>query len=67
MMIKSKFHLHNKPMWQYIVFKYNQDDIDEAVELAAEHDIEFYLIHSGRWKSKDDPLMPRKEFRMRTN
>jgi MoaA/NifB/PqqE/SkfB family radical SAM enzyme len=66
MMIKSKFHLHNKPMWQYIVFKYNQDDIDEAVELAAKHDIEFYLIHSGRWKSIDDPLMPRKEFRMRT-
>ena len=36
--------------WQYIVFKYNQNDIQEAHVLAAQYDIKFMEMHSTRWK-----------------
>jgi hypothetical protein len=35
--------------WQYIVFKYNQNDIQEAHLMAAEYGIEFKEMHSTRW------------------
>lgn len=44
--------------WQYIIFKYNQDDMEEAKELADKHGLELYFQKSKRWESADDPLMP---------
>jgi hypothetical protein len=35
--------------WQYIVFKYNQYDIDHAKLLADQYDITFMEMHSTRW------------------
>jgi hypothetical protein len=35
--------------WQYIVFKYNQNDIREANLMAAQYDIKFMEMHSTRW------------------
>lgn len=47
--------------WQYIVFSYNEDSIDEAKELAKEHDIKFLLLKSSRWQP-NDPYKPSKNF-----
>jgi len=64
-MVESKKYLVNKPSWQYIIFKYNEDSIDAAIALAKEVDVNFYLIHSSRWVDDDDWLMPTKsEYRM---
>ena len=35
--------------WQWIVFKYNQYDIDEGKLMAARYDINFLEMHSTRW------------------
>ena len=35
--------------WQYIVFNYNQKDVEQCKQIAKEHNIKFMKIDSGRW------------------
>lgn len=35
--------------WQYIVFNYNQKDVEHCKKIAKEHNIKFMQIDSGRW------------------
>ena len=39
--------------WQYIVFNYNENNIEEARQMAKSNGIHFDVIHSGRWGTKD--------------
>lgn len=66
MMKLSKEYLIYKPQWQYIVFNYNEKDINTAIKMAKDIGVDFYVIHSGRWKGPEDPLMPSEEFRVRS-
>jgi len=43
--------------WQFIVFEYNEHQIENAKEIAKENNIEFKLMISSRF-AKDDPLKP---------
>ena len=43
--------------WQFILFSFNQHQIEEANQLAQEFGIKFTIVKSGRFKS-DDPLLP---------
>ena len=58
-MVESKKYLKNKPIWQYIVFSYNETHIEQAKKLAKEVDVPFMLIQSSRWEGDDDPLKPK--------
>ena len=60
-MIESKKYLENTPTWQYIVFSYNEDHIEQAKKLAKENGVQFMLLHSSRWLGNDDPLKPKKK------
>ena len=40
--------------WQYIVFKYNEDHIQQAEQLAKENNIVFLLVKSSRWVEDDE-------------
>jgi len=40
--------------WQYIVFKYNENDIETAREMAKKHNIIFQVQKSSRFFSEDD-------------
>ena len=40
--------------WQYIVFKYNENDIETAREMAKKHNIIFEVQKSSRFFSEDD-------------
>ena len=42
-----------KTYWQYIVFKYNQDHIEQARILAKKYGIIFKEQHSSRWTEND--------------
>ena len=55
-----------KVLWQYIIFKYNEKYIDEAKQLAKEHNIPFELNYSGRWNDESDydPYKPSLENRI---
>ena len=45
--------------WQYIVFSYNEDHIQEAYEMAKDNNIQFVINYSGRWTDDQDPYKPR--------
>ena len=52
-------------VWQYIVFNYNQDHIEQAKQMAKDNGIEFKLSLSSRWGGGNldiDYLKPRKEY-----
>ena len=38
-----------KTQWQYIVFNYNEKDVDHCKRIAEERGIKFLQITSGRW------------------
>ena len=50
-----KKHLKNIT-WQYIVFNYNEDHIEQAKKLAKENGITFMSVQSSRWDGNEDPL-----------
>jgi MoaA/NifB/PqqE/SkfB family radical SAM enzyme len=39
--------------WQFIVFKHNEHQIEEAKQLAAENGIVFRILKSNRWERED--------------
>ena len=47
--------------WQYIVFNYNEDDIDEAIQMSKDIGVKFRLIESSRFKD-NDPMRPSKHY-----
>ena len=48
-MMKLALNYGLTPVWKYIVFKYNQNDIAEARELAKHNGIKFKPVMSSRW------------------
>jgi|TARA_B100000085_G_scaffold209218_1_gene193118 MoaA/NifB/PqqE/SkfB family radical SAM enzyme len=62
-MKEAKKILYKKPMWQYIVFNYNENDIETCKQMAKDINVDFYVMKSGRWNGKKDPLMPSKKWR----
>lgn len=54
-------------IWQYIVFSYNQNDIERAKLLSTELGFtNFDLINSDRWIDANDWLKPNKNFKDRS-
>lgn len=59
MMLESTKYLKTKPIWQYIVFSYNENDIDEAMSMIKGVDnLDFMLVNSSRWLRGEDWLRP---------
>ena len=56
--MKAGVELGNDIRWQYIIFKYNENDIPEAIELAQRHKIPIHINKSSRWSGADDPYKP---------
>ena len=44
-------------VWQYIVFDYNQDDMDKAIEIAKEEDFSLLFINTNRGFNSNDPSL----------
>ena len=45
--------------WKYIIFRYNENDIDDARKLSKSLGVnEFVVVNSSRWIHDDDPLQP---------
>ena len=44
--------------WQYIVFSYNEDHIEEAYNMAKDNGMQFIVNYSGRWNNEEDPYKP---------
>ncbi len=58
-MIEATKHLLTPPIWQYIVFSYNENNVEEAVKLIEGVDnIMLRVVHSSRWLGDHDWLKP---------
>ena len=69
-MLEARKHLLHKRqiLWQYIVFKYNEHNIEKAKEMAKRDGIYFLMIQSSRWRKRDgtdDPLKPSDEYSLK--
>jgi MoaA/NifB/PqqE/SkfB family radical SAM enzyme len=58
-MLESKKYLSTKPLWQYIIFSYNERSIEQAMKIAKDNDVNFIIINSARWTDDDDWLKPK--------
>jgi len=63
-MLESKKYLKQKPLWQYIIFRYNQDHVDQARQIAEDNDLVFIILQSSRWMDANDPLIPTNEYKL---
>ena len=54
-------YLKNLPIWQYIVFNFNENDIEACRDMATEIGVKFIVINSSRWMGINDPLRPTKK------
>ena len=62
-MCESVKHLRTQPIWQYIIFRYNEDPemIKKAQQMASNIGgigVQFMIMHSSRWLKGDDPYRP---------
>ena len=48
----------DRMIWKYIVFKYNEHQIDEARQLAKQHNIYLILAKSSRWDKMTNEYKP---------
>jgi MoaA/NifB/PqqE/SkfB family radical SAM enzyme len=60
-MMESKKYLENKPIWQYIIFSYNEKYIDQAIEKAKRDGVVINLMKSSRFGSETSIYMPDKD------
>lgn len=58
-MVESKKYLNKKPVWQFIVFSYNEDHIEQAKQIADKNGVYFMTLQSSRWNDEKDPLIPK--------
>ena len=57
--MKTASKMDIKCVWQYIVFKYNEDKIDEAIQMAKDIGVDLEINYSGRYT---EFLKPTKTF-----
>ena len=61
-MMKLGSKMNVNIVWQYIVFNYNENDIDTAKNMAIDNDIKFKLSLSSRWFGGLEKLKPSEKY-----
>tara|TARA_R110000851_G_scaffold56741_3_gene132435 strand:+ start:16226 stop:16807 length:582 start_codon:yes stop_codon:yes gene_type:complete len=56
--MKKGIELGNDIRWQYIIFKYNEANIPQALEISKKEGIPIQVVKSSRWGGDLDPLRP---------
>lgn len=44
-------------VWQYIIFEYNEHEIDQAIEIAQQEDFSLLFVNTNRGFNPDSPLL----------
>ena len=58
---EAKKHLKQTPSWQFIVFSYNEHNLEKAKQMAIDEGLMFIVLHSYRWMSENDTLRPKQK------
>lgn len=51
-------YLKTSPIWQFIVFSFNENDIEKCKDIATDIGVKFMVVNSSRWIGDNDPLKP---------
>tara|TARA_B100000085_G_scaffold70905_1_gene63573 strand:- start:10268 stop:11023 length:756 start_codon:yes stop_codon:yes gene_type:complete len=49
--------LGHNVVWQYIIFGYNEHEVDEAIKIAKEEDFSLVLVNTNRGFNPNNPLL----------
>ena len=60
-MLEAKKHLKQTPSWQFIVFSYNEHNLEKAKQMPIDEGLMFIVLHSSRWMGENDPLRPKQK------
>lgn len=55
--MKQGRNLGHTIVWQYIIFGYNEHEVDRAIEIAKEEDFSLLLVNTNRGFNPDSPLL----------
>ena len=58
-MCDAKKYLKSKPIWQCIVFSYNEHSLHDVKNMASENQLDLIIMYSSRWLKGKDPLRPK--------
>jgi len=58
-MLEAKKYLIKPPLWQFIIFSYNEHNVEKAKKIAFNCGLGFIMVQSSRWLNKNDPLIPK--------
>ena len=62
---EAKKHLKQTLSWQFIVFSYNEHNLEKAKQMAIDEGLMFIVLHSSRWMSENDTLkLKQKEYNL---
>ena len=50
---------YDRVVWKYIVFSYNENDVQEAKRLAKSIGVDLKFHYSERWDEGEDPMKPK--------
>lgn len=50
--------LGKKIVWEYIIMRHNEDDINDAIQLAKNYNITLNFKYSQKWDGDNDPYKP---------
>tara|TARA_B100001057_G_scaffold405547_1_gene418561 strand:+ start:1538 stop:2164 length:627 start_codon:yes stop_codon:yes gene_type:complete len=57
-MCNAKKYLTHKPIWQCIVFSYNEHSLQQVKTMARENNLDLIIMYSSRWLKGNDPYRP---------
>jgi len=57
-MCLAKNHLNTIPIWQCIVFRYNENSLDSVKQMAKDNGLSLVIMYSSRWDKGEDKLKP---------
>lgn len=57
-MCEAKQYLNTQPIWQCIIFAFNETHLDKVKDLAEQNSLKLLFLHSSRWAPIYDPLRP---------
>jgi len=59
-MLESKKYLLNPPSWQFIIFSFNEDYVDEVIEFAKDNEIKLDVVNSARFTKVSEWMRPKR-------
>lgn len=59
-MLESKKYLSKAPTWQFIIFSFNEDYVDDVIQAAKDNEIILDIVNSARFNGESEWMRPKR-------